>query len=55
MMSFNDWNCASARTTSTFGPCEICETGAKSFCTLYGTLESSGFTAIGPRFAIMKE
>ena len=55
MMSFSDWNGASARTTSTFGPCETCETAMKSFSTLYGTAESSGLTAAGPRFAIMNE
>ena len=54
MISASDLNCESVRTTSTFGPVEIIDTAMKSFWMLYGTFESSGFTATGPRLPTTK-
>ena len=36
------------------GPVEIIDTAMKSFSMLYGTLDSSGFTATGPRLPTTK-
>ena len=54
MTSSSDLTCEAVCTTSTFGPVEISDTGMKSFSMLYGTLESSGLTATGPRLPTTK-